>query len=133
MEKAVTTGYTAEQLKRNRASMLLTGGTEADRRAFAVTAAQALPHEPFLEVHEPAQVARALKSHRGTVYIPDVTTLPPATQRELVRVLREHEERPRFALGLPGSLEAAADKGLLTDDLRYWLRTATVDIKKKTR
>lgn len=133
MERREMTGYTAEQLKKNRASMLMTGGTEADRRAFAVAAAQALPHEPFLEVREPAQVSRALKAHRGTVYIPDVTTLAAATQRELVRVLREHEERPRFALGLPGSVDAASDKGVLTDDLRYWLRTATVDIKKKGR
>lgn len=134
MERAtMIEGYTAEQLKRNRASMLMTGGSEPDRRAFAVAAAQALQNEPFLEVHEPAQVVRALKGHRGTVYIPDVTALSATTQRELVRVLREHEERPRFALGLPGSVESAADKGLLTDDLRYWLRTATVDIKKKGR
>jgi hypothetical protein len=127
------TTYTAEQLKKNRASMLLVGGGEADRRAFAVAAAQALPGEPFVEVKEAAQLQRALKGHRGTVYVPDVTVVPAATQRELVRVLREQEERPRFALGLGTSVETAADKGLLTEDLRFWLRAATVDVKKKSR
>lgn len=127
------TSYTAEQLKKNRASLLMVGGVEADRRAFALAAAQALPGEPFIEVREAAQVERALRSHRGTVYVPDVTAVPAATQRELVRVLREQEERPRFVLGLPVSIEAAAEKGGLTDDLRYWLRSATVDVRKKTR
>jgi hypothetical protein len=125
--------YAAEQLKKNRASMLLTGGTEADRRAFAIAAAQALPGEPFVEVTEPAQVARALKGDRGTIYVPDVTAVPAPVQRELVRVLREQEERPKFALGLPGSVQTAVDKGALTDDLRFWLRAATIDVKKKAR
>ncbi len=121
------------QLKKNRASMLLLGGGEADRRAFAVAAAQSAPGEPFIEAKEPAQVARALKSQRGIVYVPDITTVPAATQRELVRVLREQEERPRFALGLSTSVETAVEKGGLTDDLRYWLRTATIDVRKKGR
>ncbi|MDX2011624.1 MAG: hypothetical protein SFW67_15595 [Myxococcaceae bacterium] len=127
------TSYSLEQLKKNRASMILTGGAEADRRAFAITAAQALPGEPFVEVKEPAQVARALKGARGTVYVPDVAVVPAALQRELVRVLREQEERPRFALGLSTSVETAVEKGGLTDDLRFWLRAATVDVKKKAR
>lgn len=126
-------GYTAEQLKRNRASMLVQGGSEADRRAFVVAAAQALTGEPFLEAKDPSQVLRSLQGSRGTVYVPDVTALPESTQREVVRVLREREERPRLALGLPTTVEGAHDKGLLTDDLRYWLRTATVDLRKKTR
>lgn len=125
--------YAAEQLKKNRASMLLTGGTEADRRAFAIAAAQGLPGEPFVEVTEPAQVARALKGGRGTIYVPDVTAVPAPVQRELVRVLREQEERPKFALGLPGAVQTAVDKGALTDDLRFWLRAATIDVKKKAR
>ncbi|MCA3014727.1 MAG: hypothetical protein INH41_20280 [Myxococcaceae bacterium] len=125
--------YSAEQLKKNRASMLLTGGGEAERRAFAVAAAEALPGEPFVEVKDPAQVARALKATRGTVYVPDVTALPEALQRELVRVLREQEERPRFALGVPTSVEAAVGQGGLLDGLGYWLRAAVVDVKKKAR
>lgn len=127
------TSYTADQLKKNRASMLMLGGSEGERRAFAVSAAQALPGEPFLEAKESAQLLRALKSHRGTVYVPDATALPEATQREVVRVLREQEERPRLAIGLSTSLDAASDKGLLTDDLRYWLRTSTIDLRKKGR
>ncbi|MDP3232930.1 MAG: hypothetical protein Q8S33_35425 [Myxococcales bacterium] len=127
------TTYTAEQLKKNRASMLMVGGAEADRRAFALAAAQALPGEPFVEVKEAAQVLRALKSHRGTVYVPDASALPAATQREVVRVLREQEERPRFVFGLATSVETANEKGGLTDDLRYWLRSATIDVRKKGR
>jgi hypothetical protein len=127
------TSYSPEQLKKNRASMLLTGGAEADRRAFAIAAAQALAGEPFVEVKEPAQVAHALKGARGTVYVPDVTQVPAPLQRELVRVLREQEERPRFALGLPTSVDTAVEKGGLTDDLRFWLKAATVDVRKKGR
>ena len=125
--------YTADQLKKNRASMLMVGGAEADRRAFALAAAQALPGEPFMEVKESAQVMRALKSQRGTVYVPDVSVLPAATQGEVVRVLREQEERPRFVFGLATSVETAHEKGGLTDDLRYWLRSATIDVRKKGR
>ena len=40
---------------------------------------------------------------------------------------------PRLALGLPTTLDAASEKGLLTDDLRYWLRTSTIDLRKKAR
>lgn len=128
------TTYSAEQLKKNRASMLLLGGGEADRRAFAVSAAQALPGEPFLEAKEPAQFLRALKGQRGTIYVPDVALLPAPIQREAVRVLREQEERPRLVFGLGTSLDTAVDKGGLSDDLRYWLRSATVDVRgKKTR
>jgi hypothetical protein len=127
------TCYSGDQLQKNRASMLMVGGAEADRRAFALSAAHALPGEPFIEVKEVAQVMRALKSQRGTVYVPDASTLPPATQREVVRVLREQEERPRFVLGLSTSVATASEKGTLTDDLRYWLRTATVDVRKKGR
>lgn len=129
----MTATYTLDQLRKNRASMLMVGGAEADRRAFAIAAAQALPGEPFLEVTESAQVLRALKSQRGTVYVPDVTALPASTQREVVRVLREQEERPRLVFGLGTSVDTAAEKGGLTDDLRYWLRSATVDVRKKGR
>jgi len=65
--------------------------------------------------------------------VPDASALPPATQREVVRVLREQEERPRFVFGLPTSVETANEKGGLTDDLRYWLRSATIDVRKKGR
>jgi len=126
-------GYTAEQLKRNRASMLVQGGSEPERRAFVVATAQTLAGEPFLEAKDPAQVLRSLHGSRGTVYVPDVTTLPEATQREVVRVLREKEERPRLALGVPTTVDGAHEKGLLTDDLKYWLRTATIDLRKKGR
>lgn len=125
------TTYSAEQLKKNRASMLVLGGGEADRRSFAVAAAQALPGEPFLEAKEPAQFLRALKASRGTIYVPDVSLLPAAVQREAVRVLREQEERPRLVFGLGSSLDTAVDKGGLSDDLRYWLRSATVDVRGK--
>jgi hypothetical protein len=127
------TGYSAEQLRENRASLLLVGGIEADRRAFAMSAAGGLTSEPFIEVTEASQLERAFRLHRGVVYVPDVSTIPAVTQRALVRVLRAQEERPKFALGVPLTLDAAVEKGLLTDDLRYWLRAATVDLRKKGR
>ena len=127
------TGYSAEQLTENRASLLLVGGAEADRRAFAVSAAARLTSEPFIEVTDVGQLERAFRLHRGVVYVPDVLAIPAATQRALVRVLRAQEERPKFALGLSLAVDAAVEKDLLTDDLRYWLRAATVEVRKKGR
>lgn len=131
--KELSMTYSTEQLKKNRASMLLFGGGEADRRAFAVAAAAALPGEPFLEAKAADQLSRALTAQRGTIYIPDVSAIPASLQREAVRVLREREERPRLAFGLSTSVDTAVEKGGLTEDLRYWLRTATVDVRKKGR
>ncbi|MDP2269602.1 MAG: hypothetical protein Q8N23_10445 [Archangium sp.] len=123
--------YSLDALKKNRVSALLYGGTEADRRALAVAATQEIAGAGLIEAKDAASLERAVTNSRAVVYVPDVTVLPPVTQRFVVRILREREERPKLVLGLPTSPETAAQKGGLTEDLRYWLTHSTVDVKAR--
>lgn len=123
--------YSLDALKKNRVSALVYGGAEADRRAFALAASQVLEGAGLVEVKDAPGVERVVGNARAVVYVPDVTALGAATQRLLVRVLREREERPKLVLGLPTSPEAAAEKGGLTEDLRFWLAASTIDVKGK--
>jgi hypothetical protein len=123
--------YSLEALKKNRVSALLYGGTEADRRALAVAATQEIPGAGLIEAKDADSLERAVTNPRAVVYVPDVTALPPVTQRFVVRMLREREERPKLVLGLPTTPETASQKGGLTDDLRYWLTHSTVDVKAR--
>jgi hypothetical protein len=123
--------YSLDALKKNRVAALLYGGTEADRRALAVAATQELEGAGLIEAKDAAALERAVSNARAVVYVPDVTVIPPVTQRFIVRMLREREERPKLVLGLPTSPETAAQKGGLTEDLRYWLTHSTVDVKAR--
>lgn len=123
--------YSLDALKKNRVSTLVYGGTEADRRALAVAASQELPGAALIEAKDPEALERAVADARAVVYVPDVTVMPAATQRLVVRVLREREERPKLVLGLPTSPDTAAQKGGLTEDLRYWLTHSTIDVKAR--
>ncbi len=123
--------WSLDALKKNRVSALVYGGTEADRRAFAMAASQEFEGAGFIEAKDAGAVERALGNPRAVVYVPDVTALPPATQRGVVRVLREREERPKLVLGIPTSPDTAVDKGGLTEDLRYWLSASTIDVKAR--
>jgi len=126
--------WSLEVLKTNRVSALVFGGTEADRRAFAVAASEALEGAGgLIEAKDAASVERAFGNARAVVYVPDVTVIPPATQRAVVRLLREKEERPKLVLGLPTSAATAAEKGGLTEDLRFWLTMSTVDVKARAK
>lgn len=125
--------WTTDALKKNRVSTLLYGGSEADRRAFAQAATQHLEGAGFVEAKDAATLERSLGNARAVVYVPDVTVLPPATQRVVVKTLREREERPKLVLGLPTTPETAAEKGGLTEDLRYWLSRSTVDVRSRAR
>ncbi|MFZ5441022.1 MAG: hypothetical protein ACOZQL_13525 [Myxococcota bacterium] len=127
------TTWTTDALKKNRVSALVYGGSEADRRAFAQAASQNLEGAGFVEAKDATALERASANPRAVVYVPDVTALPPATQRAVVKTLREREERPKFVLGLPTSPETAAEKGGLTDDLRFWLARSTVDVRSRAR
>lgn len=122
--------YAAEELKKNRVSALVFGGSETDRRAFAEAAAENAS-EAFVEAKDADSLGRALKGKNGVVYVPDVTALPFTTQREVVRVLREQEERPKLVLGLGSAPDTARDKGTLTEDLVFWLKQSTVDVKAR--
>ena len=123
--------YSLDALKKNRVSALLYGGTEGDRRALAVAATQELDGAGLIEAKDAQALERAVGNARAVVYVPDVTVIPPVTQRLLVKVLREREERPKLVLGLPTTPETAAQKGLLTEDLRFWLTHSTVDVKAR--
>jgi hypothetical protein len=125
--------WTTDALKKNRVSALVYGGSEADRRAFAQTATQNLEGAGFVEAKDAASLERSLSNARAVVYVPDVTALPAATQRAVVKTLREREERPKLVLGLPTTPETAAEKGGLTEDLRYWLSRSTVDVRSRAR
>jgi hypothetical protein len=122
--------YSLDALKKNRVSTLVYGGAEADRRGVAITASQELPGAGVLvEAKDASSLERALSNPRSVVYVPDVTALPPTTQRLLVRVMREREERPKLVLGLPISPDTATEKGGLTEDLKFWLARSTVEVK----
>ena len=123
--------YSLDALKKNRVSALLYGGTEGDRRALAVAATQELDGAGLIEAKDAQALERAVGNPRAVVYVPDVTVIPPVTQRLLVKVLREREERPKLVLGLPTTPETAAQKGGLTEDLRFWLAHSTVDVKAR--
>ena len=98
------TTWSTDALKKNRVSTLLFGGSEADRRAFAQAATQALEGAGLVEAKDAVALERSLANARAVVYVPDVTAIPPATQRAVVKALREREERPKLVLGLPTSL-----------------------------
>ncbi|MGV3620262.1 MAG: hypothetical protein ACO1OB_05575 [Archangium sp.] len=125
------TTYALDALKKNRASMLLFGGSEADRRAFASAVPSELEGASFIEVKDVPALEKSFNQSKSVVYVPDVSALPAVAQRALVRVLREKEERSKYIIGMQTTPDTAVDKGTLTEDLRFWLRQATVDVKSK--
>jgi DNA-binding transcriptional LysR family regulator len=122
-------GYKEEQLVSNRAAVVVWGAGEADRRDWAAEAAWLLdPEVAVHEVTEPTMLLKALGSGRGVVYVPDASGLPGEVQRELVRALREKEERPKVVLGLSGSPDQALSKGQWRDDLHFAFSRGRVDL-----
>ncbi len=122
-------GYTEGQLITNRVAVLLCGGAEGDRRAWALEAATSFPDEgPLVEAADGNALVQASSLRQGVVYVPDATQLSWASQRELTRLLREREERPKFVLGAAQSLAALNQRGLLRDDLLFALAKGTVDL-----
>jgi hypothetical protein len=124
-------GYEESELISNRTSVLLYGGLEEERRAWAEEAASFFPEEgPLREVRTLAELTRALAEKRGVVYLPDVLKLPSEAQAALVRCLAVQEERPKLVVGLVGAPDAAREKGTLSDDLHYRLHRALVDLSQ---
>lgn len=122
-------GYREEELVANRASLLLSGGSEDERRAWANEAAEHFAAEgPLVEVRSAAELAQALKAPRGVVFIPDVGKLEPVAQAQLLRCLQLQEERPKVVVGLAGSPDQARTRGTLREDLHYRLHQALVDM-----
>ncbi|MBN1208251.1 MAG: sigma 54-interacting transcriptional regulator [Myxococcaceae bacterium] len=122
-------GYREEELVTNRASLLLYGGTEEERRSWAQEAAYHFEHEgPLLEVRQPSELAEALKRPKGVVFIPEISKLGLEAQGHILRCLQTQEERPKLVLGMTGSAEAALERGTLREDLHYRLHQAQVDL-----
>jgi hypothetical protein len=122
-------GYREEELVSNRASLLLYGGTEEERRSWAQEAAHSFEHEgALMEVRQLTELVEALKRPKGVVFVPDVAKLGLEAQAHIVRCLQMQEERPKLVLGVMGSAETALERGTLRDDLHYKLHHALVDL-----
>lgn len=124
--------WTTDALKKNRVSALVYGGTEAERKAFAQAATESIEGAGLVEARDAVTLERALTNTKAVIYVPDVAILPPVTQRTVVRVLREREERPKVVIGLTTTPETALEKGALTEDLKFWLGRSTVDVKSRS-
>ena len=122
-------GYPEQALITNRSSLLLFGGSEAERRAWADEAAANFVDEgPLTVASTSAQLVEALHHTRGVVYVPDATGLSDDAQSLAVHVLHEREERPKIVFGMTGEPGLLAQQGRLRDDLHYSLAFAQVDL-----
>jgi transcriptional regulator of acetoin/glycerol metabolism len=122
-------GYREEELVSNRASLLLSGGTEEERRSWAQEAAYHFEHEgTLIEVRQASELSEALKRPKGVVFLSDVAKLSWESQGQILRCLQMQEERPKLVLGLTGSAESALERGTLREDLHYRLSQARVDL-----
>ncbi|MBX5483446.1 MAG: Fis family transcriptional regulator [Myxococcaceae bacterium] len=122
-------GYPERDLVGNRSSLLLHGSTEAERRAWAEEAAANFAGEgvPLTVAATSAELRSAL-TRPGVVYVPDVAQIDAASQAEVVRVIREVEERPKLIIGLNGQPDLARESGVLRPDLQYALQRAVVNL-----
>jgi hypothetical protein len=122
-------GYSEEDLVSNRSALLLYGGDEADRQAWAREAAAHFAAEgPLAEVRLPQELSAALAQTRGVVFVPDALGLGLEAQSQILRCLQEREERPKIIIGLTRLPDEALQQGLLRDDLSYRLRLARVNL-----
>lgn len=123
-------GYTEKELVSNRAAVLLWGGTEAERAAWAEEAANHFAEEgPLSWVRTLAELGVALRRGKGVAFLPDLVAMGNDVQARLVRCFRGDEDRPKFVLALSTSPGTAAAKSLLRDDLEYALRRARIDLE----
>ena len=122
-------GYTEEDLVSNRAALLLYGGDESERRAWAHEAAGHFAAEgPLVEIRSAPELASALGQARGVVFVPDALSLGLEAQSQILRCLQEREERPKIIIALPRLPDEALQQGVLRDDLCYRLRLARVNL-----
>lgn len=121
--------YAESELVTNRASVLLWGGTPADRAAWAQEAAE-LAGRPLITVTRLEQLPAALGVRDTVLYVPDVLALGDAGQQLFVRSLTSLEDRPKLVLGLGRSDASARNAGLLRDDLHYRLRMGILNLEE---
>ena len=119
--------YSEPELVGNRVCVLLFGGTESDRQSWAGEAASHYAFEgPLTEVKDAAQLANVVSKNRGVVYVPDFGRYDDLAQRAVVNSMKAHEERAKWILGLTQLPTSARAKGLLREDILYWLERSTV-------
>ncbi|MCP3104150.1 Fis family transcriptional regulator [Myxococcus sp. K15C18031901] len=123
-------GYREEELVCNRASVLIHGGTEEDRRCWAQEAARHFDAE-LVEVRQAADLPTALRQRNGVVFIADAAKLGRDGQSHILRCLQMQEERPKVVVGLSGGAESALARGTLREDLHYRLHQAQVDLQRE--
>jgi hypothetical protein len=123
-------GYREEELVCNRASLIIHGGTEEERRSWAQEAARSFDVE-LVEVRQAADLANALRQRNGVVFIPDAVKLGREAQGLILRCLQMQEERPKVVVGVSGAADAALARGTLREDLHYRLHQAQVDLQKE--
>lgn len=122
-------GYREEDLVKNRAPVLLIGGTEAERKAWAEEAATFFPGEgPLRVVTAEDGLKSSLSSGRGVVFIPCAVTLGVQGQGEVLRCLQYQEERPKIVVALGSDPTAARSLGTLREDLHYRLHLSIVNV-----
>lgn len=122
-------GYSENELVSNRAALLLYGGSENDRRRWALEAAGNFAEEgQLVEVSAISELEKALEPTKGVVFVADGQQLGLEGQAQLLRCLKEREERPKLVIGLPLSPEAALERGALREDLSYRLQSARVNL-----
>ncbi len=122
-------GYTEDDLIANRSALLLYGGTEAERRAWAHEASGHFASEgPLLEIHNADELQRGLAQGRGVAFIPDALALGLDAQGQVLRCIQEREERPKIVVGLSRLPDEAIQQGVLREDLSYRLRLARVNL-----
>ncbi|RKH38033.1 sigma 54-interacting transcriptional regulator [Corallococcus llansteffanensis] len=121
-------GYREEDLVSNRASLIIHGGTEDERRAWAEEAARNFG-VPLTEVRQAAELPGALRQPNGVLFVADVAKLPLDAQGLILRCLQMQEERPKVVVGVSGAASAALTRGTLREDLHYRLNQAQVDLQ----
>lgn len=125
----MTQGFPEEQLVQNRSAVLLYGGGDPDRRAWAGESAQRLRDDGALTtLQNEADLAQALADGRRVLFVPDLSALSHNAQGLLVKTLLEREDRPKLILALPQTPMEARQKGKLRDDLAYRLQLTQVDL-----
>ena len=122
-------GYSENELVSNRAALLLYGGSENDRRRWALEAAGNFAEEgPLVEVATASELETALEPTTGVILVADGQALGLEGQAQLLRCLKEREERPKLVIAIPSSPEAALVQGTLREDLSYRLQSARVNL-----
>ncbi len=121
--------YSEGELVQNRVSVLLSGGTAVERKAWAEEAASRLGC-PLTVVVTADTLPQALALKDGVVLVEGVLGLGDGAQQQLARCLQTQEERPKLVVAVQQAAEAAYGGEGLRPDLHYALRLAQVNLEE---